>query len=278
MWDTSCTNSDEDLHVVKKKCEITVQGLLDYMSVNRLSANDGKTNILVVPTKKNKAEPMTFQIGKAKIKDKQHEKLLGMWVSNNLTWSHHLSKLEGQLNQRLFTLRRIEQVVPRSLLKNVADGIFVSKLRYGLAIFWPLRVSIQDPNPTEMQGIKVVFNRMLRLLCGTVKEDKVSIKKMLDRLGWLSINQMAAETRLIEVWKALNVGNSLTGLFQRIQGNTRQSSQNRIKLMKNSSLRENSFMQPSAKLWNLAPVSVVKAQTENQARKAIRQFVKTLPL
>ena len=89
---------------------------------------------------------------------------------------------------------------------------------------------------------------------------------------------MAAEVRLIEVWKALNLGNSLTGLFQRVQGKTRQASQNRVILSKNSTLKENSFLQPSAKLWNLAPTAVVEAQSEKHARKAIRIFVKTLPL
>ena len=119
---------------------------------------------------------------------------------------------------------------------------------------------------------------MLRLLCGTVKEDRVSIKKMLDRLGWLSVNQMAAEVRLFEVWKALNLGTSLTGLFEKVEGRTRQASQNRIKTSMNSTLRETSFLQPSAKLWNLAPASVVEAKSESQARKAIRHYVKTLPL
>ena len=134
---------------------------MDYMSVNRLSANDGKTHILVVQSGKKCEEKMSFQIGKAKIKEKNSEKLLGIEISNDLKWQHHLSKLEGQLNQRLYTLRRMEQVVPRSLLKNVADGIFMSKMRYGLAIFWPVRYHTDDPNPTAIQGIKVVFNRML---------------------------------------------------------------------------------------------------------------------
>ena len=164
------------------------------------------------------------------------------------------------------------------MLKNVADGIFMSKVRYGMAIFWPVRLRADEPHPTAIQGIKVVFNRMLRLICGAVLEDRISIKKMLEKVGWLSLNQMAAEVRLIEVWKALHLGTSLTNLFERIQGNTRQASQSRLKLGKNSTLRESSFLQPSAKLWNLAPLNVVEAKTESRARTAIREFVKSLPL
>ena len=277
--DTSCTDSDKDIDAIKPKCEESVKGLLDYMAVNRLAANDDKTHILVVRCGKNEPdEKLTFQVGEKMIVERAHEKLLGIWVSNDLKWSHHLSVLESKLNHRLFTLRRIEQVVPRSLLKKVADGIFMSKLRYGLAIFWPVRMENSDPHPTAIHGIKVIFNRVLRILCGTVQEDKMSVEKMLNKLGWLSINQLAAEVRLIEVWKALHPGSSLTGLFEKVQGTTRAASQNRIKLEKYCKLRESSFLYPSSKLWNRAPLNIVEAKTESQARKAIRTFVKSLPL
>ena len=186
--------------------------------------------------------------------------------------------LEGQLVHRLFTLRRMEQVVPRYLLKKVAEGIFMSKLRYGLSVYWPIRFKNDDPHPSAVQGIKVVFNRLLRILCGTVMEDKVSVAKMLRRLDWLSINQVAAEVRLLEVWKALNLNNSLTEMFEKVQGTTRAANHNRIKVGSNNKIRESSFLYPSVKLWNMAPLSVVEAPNESNARKAIRDFVKRLPL
>ena len=99
---------------------------------------------------------------------------------------------------------------------------------------------------------------------------------MLDKLGWLSINQMAAEARLIEVWKALNLNNSLTGLFEKVQGPTRAANQNRIKLGANSKIKENSFLYPSVTLWNMAPTSVVEAKKESIAKKSIRKFVTKL--
>ena len=80
------------------------------------------------------------------------------------------------------------------------------------------------------------------------------------------------------MWKALNIGTSLTDMFKRVEGNTRQASQGRIKVEICSKIRESSFIQPSAKLWNLAPITVVEVKTESQAIKAIREFAKTLPL
>ena len=93
---------------------------------------------------------------------------------------------------------------------------------------------------------------------------------MLDKLGWLSLNQMSAEARLIEVWKALNIEDySLKDIFQKAesgQTNVRSSDKNRVKTTFKSKLRENSFHYPSARLWNSAPTEVTKAITESAAR------------
>ena len=276
--DTSCTNSDECLEKLREKCEKSVNSLLTYMAANKLSANDDKTHILVIRKDKKHPEKLSFKAGNSTIVEKSSEKLLGMTVSNDLKWSEHLSKLEGYLRQRLYTLRRIEQQIPLSLLKRVADGIFMSKLRYGIAIMWPVRLKESDPEPSVIKGVKVVFNDMLRLLNGVARKDKISIKSMLSKLGWLSINQLVAEVRLVEVWKALNTKNSLSGLFEKVEGTTRAAQNNKIKVLKNSQLRENSFVYPTVKLWNSAPISVTQADSESKAKKGIRQFVKTLPL
>ena len=86
----------------------------------------------------------------------------------------------------------------------VANRIFFSIIRYGLGIFCPIRLTEEDPNPTSIEGVKVIFNDMLRLLCNARRQQHTTIESMLEKMGWLSINQLACEVRLIEVWKALN--------------------------------------------------------------------------
>ena len=105
---------------------------------------------------------------------------------------------------------------------------------------------------------------------------------MLKQLGWLSLNQMSCETRLIEVWKSLNIENyCLKDIFERADSakvNVRNTSKNRLKSNFKSRLRENSFYYPSVRLWNNAPTEVTNAMTESAARTAIRKYVLTLPI
>ena len=105
---------------------------------------------------------------------------------------------------------------------------------------------------------------------------------MLEKLGWLSINQLASEVRLIEVWKALNQENHcLNNLFEKTTANegiTRSAGLNKLKISFKSKIRENSFVFPSIQLWNSSPPEVTTAESESKARSAIRKYVMTLPI
>ena len=278
--DTSVTVEDKDLSSVKEKCEAAVKKLLVYMAINKLSCNDDKTHILVMKHGFLK-ETLTFNIGEAMIEESADEKLLGVWVSNDLKWSKHIEKLESKLRSRLYSLRKMEQQVPKSLLKDIADSIFGSILRYALGLFCPIRIKPNDPNPASLRGVKVIYNDLLRLLCNSRRENRKPTKEMLDHVGWLSLNQMSCEIRLIEVWKSLNIDNyCLSELFEKVKSNRATRTQNKIRLKTgfSSRLRESSFQYPSVQVWNAAPSSVTNATSESQARKAIREFVKTLPI
>ena len=216
------------------------------------------------------------------IEESADEKLLGVWVSNDLKWSMHIEKLESKLRSRLYSLRKMEQQVPKSLLKDIADSIFGSILRYALGLFCPIGINPNDPNPTSITGIKVIYHDVLRLLCNSKRKNHTSIESMLDQLGWLSINQLASEIRLLEVWKGLNQENyCMNEIFEKAESNngkTRSAGLNKLKTVFKSKIRENSFAYPSVQLWNSAPSDITTETKESRARKAIRKYVKTLPI
>ena len=102
---------------------------------------------------------------------------------------------------------------------------------------------------------------------------------MLNELGWLSVNQLNAEVRLLEVWKSLNEDYCLSDMFTKVESKTRGTGKNSVRVPKVvlSRLRDNSFKYPSCKLWNTAPIEVTTAPTLAKAKNEIRKFVKSLP-
>ena len=132
--------------------------------------------------------------------------------------------------------------------------------------------------PGCLDALKVAFNDCLRLLLGIHRGDHESIKNMLDELGWLSINQLAAETRLIEAWKTLHLEDycmkDVLKLRHKGNYNTRTNHVDYLDPGVSDIHGSAGFVQTTAKLWNKAPLSVKEAHTLSSAKKEIRNFVK----
>ena len=105
---------------------------------------------------------------------------------------------------------------------------------------------------------------------------------MLKTLGWLSLNQLNAETRLIEAWKITHDENyCLNDIIKQKEKNvysTRSNNQTFLNPGEECKKSKHSFAGPTAKIWNKAPSHVKSAPDLSQARKAIRGFVKSLPI
>ena len=190
-------------------------------------------------------------MGKETITESESEKLLSIHVSNNLRWEQHLSPLLPKLRHRLFTLRRIKGKLPNHLLKRVADGIFMSQVRYGLPLYCPVKMKEEDPTPG----------------C----------------IDWLSLNQLSAETRLIQAWNTAHVEDHCLQdtLTKRRKGSysTRGSEVDHFEPGEDNRITSSgSFVNQTAKLWNQTPIQIKSATTLEQAKSLIRSYVKTLPI
>ena len=94
---TCSTLADVDMEVLIKNCEDEAQKILDYMSINRLKANDDKTGIVIVKKKKSD-ETLTLKIGNGEVEETKNERLLGIMVDQNLKWDCHIKNLVRKLN------------------------------------------------------------------------------------------------------------------------------------------------------------------------------------
>ena len=107
-------------------------------------------------------------------------------------------------------------------------------------------------------------------------------KSLAEKLGLLSVNQLNAQIKLMEVWKALNVEDyplvikqqetSQTGAVTRAAENRRP-----IEIGK-SSQSKNTCVSDAVRVWNLAPEEVKGTKSLFLAKKAIKDYVKSLPV
>ena len=86
----------------------------------------------------------------------------------------------------------------------VAESIFISKLRYGLQLLGQVRWKEEDAQAQGLEQLQKSQNKLLRLLNSTRISDKINTKSMLEKHNMLSVNQINAQIKLTEMWKATN--------------------------------------------------------------------------
>ena len=166
---------------------------MNYMSTNDLVANSDKTELLVCRPKKgkNNPTPLHINIGGYDVEESTSVKLLGMHISNDLSWAEHVRQLEKHLHHILFTLRWVKSKISKTHLIRVAEGIFISRIMYGISIYCPIPKKENYAQNKILKTLQNFQNKAMRVILGKKVSDKVRISDMLKECGWLSINQMA---------------------------------------------------------------------------------------
>ena len=271
------TNSEQNHSVVQSVTRSPVSSQSEAVNVTDQSEPNlsAAQNAARNSSQEQVEQKVVIQIGNERIEESSSEKLLGVHIKKNFKWEKHIDELERKLRFRLFSLRRLSERIPKKLLKTVADGIFMSQIRYALPLFCPLKIDASDPTPGSINKIRVVFNDCLRLLTGVKPTEHRTIKSMLEEVGWLSINQMCAQTRLMEAWKSINLENYCMSdnLKVRQKGAYKTRSSDLVLLDHGEDGVHTSFVNPTSKIWNKAARDLKQAETLDQAKKSIRKYV-----
>ena len=148
-----------------------------------------------------------------------------------------------------------------------------------------MRLLNSDPTPNTLKSLQSNQNRMLRAINGSKISDRISTESMLMKFGLLSVNQLCAKIKLIEIWKSQNNEDypikldpyrpttSIIHLHDtRVQPN--RVFNDSCKLKKS----ESSFHMDSARLWNASPPEIRLAANISLAKTATHKFCKTLPV
>ena len=223
-------------------------------------------------------------VGSTTITRTDHTKLLGIQIEESQEWNKHLKSLKTSLNQRLFMLRRISHQIPKNKLMSVVHSLWVSKIRYGLQLCTRVQLKNEDQRTAIMKSLQLTQNRLLRLLNQTKVADKVSTKSMLEKFQLLSVNQLAAEIKLLEVWKSVNIEGCAIKMEPYNQTQMRDDINLRPRLNRifNDSAKrrvaQSSFHIDAARIWNGAPMEIRDSITLSEAKKQIKKYCKSLPV
>ena len=282
--DTTTGTSAKTIAKTIELMEEDANQVLKFMASNGLVANANKTSFLLLNSKQAEAE-YSLKIGTEQVKRESTAKLLGMQFQDDLQWQCQVFGKGGMisaLNSRLYIVRRLSNHLSLKSVEKVVDGLFTSKIRYGLHLLGKVRLTSEDPKCAIFKAIQLVQNKMLRVLNRSLTKDKVSIESMLAKFKVTSVNRLNAQAKLLEVWKALNIENYPLKLLQQSTNttgvSTRADTTGRLIEVGKSNTSRNSSTSDAIRLWNIAPNTITGATSLYRVKKEIKVFASQLPI
>ena len=142
----------------------------------------------------------------------------------------------------------------------------------------------EDVEDGNMKLAQIAQNKMLRVLDNSIIKDKRSKRDMLQKFDLLSVNQMAAQIKLTEAWKAMNVTNYPVKMRverTKAPGQSRQLRASSVRDMEEGGrykTTQASFVRDAGRLWNRAPNAIKESLTIATAKREIKKYCKTIPI
>ena len=267
--------------------EEDANNLLNFMAANGLVANPSKTAFILLNAKKESQNKIEVKIGNSIIEKQKSAKLLGMKFEETMNWQEHIHGKGGvitSLNQRLFLIRRLKNQLNKNALNRVAESIFTSKIRYGLQLMGKVRYQADSGIQKDLKAIQMEQNKLVRLLNNARISDKKSTISLLDKANMLSVNQINAQIKLTEIWKAVNRGNcpikvtKMKDVLPERPLRSKNEMENNLLEHGVSEQGLKTFVNDGVRLWNKAPKNLKNCTSLFTVKKEIRKFVKSLPI
>ena len=112
-----------------------LQKVNDWLAVNKLSLNVGKTKFMLfhMTNKKNIANIIpTLKIGDVLIERKENFNFLGLLINEKLSWKPHVDSVSNRISKYVGVLNRLKRYLPSHILKTIYVSLIQSKMNYAL--------------------------------------------------------------------------------------------------------------------------------------------------
>ena len=171
--------SPRNLSACSNRMEATMSQLESWASQSNLLMNGDKTKQMLLTTPHmskvhNLGEFIpSLSVGGQVVEKVKTFKLLGTWINENLKWSDNVKHVLLSCYGVLSTLRKIRNLAPQNVKKQLAECLVLSKLQFNDIVCYPLPMYLQKKiQKVQNCAASFVVNRY------ATEEDVL-------KLGWL---------------------------------------------------------------------------------------------
>ena len=130
-----------------------------WLQANKLHLNVGKTKYMIFSIRDNPPD-LNLAIGRSLIERTKVKKFLGIYIDDRITFAEHTNKISMKLSRGVGLLRKMKNVVPRNVLKQLFYAFIYSIFTYGITCYGSAyQNQTQRVKNLILRAIKLVLNR-----------------------------------------------------------------------------------------------------------------------
>ena len=288
------------LQKIQREATRATEWVLD----NKMICAGDKTKLLAIGTtqlKRSKLEglrKLEIDVCGNKVVETESEKLLGLVVNNTMTWSHYLygekwrtadnfPGLISQLSQRVGLLRQVVHLMPKDRFRQIANGLFHSKMVYCLHVFgnvWGMTSNDENTRrfkaftKNDNKRLQVLQNQVLRMVTGLGPDTPTTT--LLHQAKALSVHQLTAFATLTSVHKAIM---TKTPKYFIKKLNIKNDSEEhvvparqatRLVVRADLSMSRGAYFYRAASLWNMLPENLRTGLNPTVFKRKVKEWTR----
>ena len=223
---------------------------------NKMHINYTKTTCMAMGTRQGLLDlpVLKIKIDGHDISNVSQQKLLGLLIDNNLTFTAHIDNLCSALSSKISLLRQLSAYVTADVLKKFYQGYILPLIDYG-------SIAGSETSSANIERIFKLQKRAARIiLCA---DFNTSSSIMFTELGWQPIHKRLKYNKAVFIYKALNgltpeyITSLLRPVAETYDRRLRSSVNGTLAVPRSrTSLYDRSFSVSAPRLWNSLPVSL----------------------
>ena len=266
--DNTLTSVKSTISEINEDLNLNCQEVSGWMNAKRMALNADKTHLMIAGTSQRVSKVNQEQINicmdniSLKQSDDHSEKVLGVFVQQNLKWTKHIEDLKSKLKLRLAGLGKIRHVLHLEERKLVAKAIFESVLTYCIAAWG-------GASKCEIEELQVLQNKAAQFVLNLPQRS--SRDQMFNNLGWLTVNQLSVFHTLLAVY---NIRQSKEPEYLAKKLCRDNARGNIIISFTNLTLLKKSFIVRGAELWNSVPFSIRSLRKVAEFKNSLKEWIR----
>ena len=218
--------------------------------------NADKCHIMSI--KKGQSKPYLYQLCNKILSSVTKEKYLGVMLSQEMSWSAHISSITTKAHQKLGFLRRNLKGSPQECKKLAYTALLRPALEYACTVW--------DPHLKKDINLLETVQRKAARWVTSAYENQTSVTALLKDLQLETLEERRRQLRLLFMYKIVHgvVALSPESLDLTLSSQPSRQNKNKFKLFRpraHTTELQNSFLHKTIQEWNELPDSIAQADT-----------------